>query len=163
MNAVDFSSVRYPTYSRSACSPAIAEDLEGLVLAAPGEVDLSARAYVPICGAYRLRHSVLKTIDGSPIEQIVLNFVEQGGDRLFSFNLKPDKDQVQRPKEPGRSPDPAAAAPGPAVADDYFVKGYFNIDALTFYTQFPRDAGHWVVYAVLKSYKSNSVEIKVQP
>jgi hypothetical protein len=148
-----------PSYERHPCSPEVSGNEPGIAINAPAKVDVAARGMLPICGTYRLTTTLLNELGTDPGDQTVLTFVDKRSNASFSFNLKPDKDRVEKDGDVGLQ---QQASPGPEVPSfEVLLTTHFNVDVLGHLPALegPRT---FIVYATLRTLKSRSIEIRIQ-
>lgn len=158
MKPDQFSKLALPSFDKSSCSPTIPDDFVGIKIEAPAKIKLERDSPIPFCGVYRLPATVTLDLSGSIIESIIVVVKDKKKHTPHSFNLKPDKDQIQ--EDPGGIEYPQIDE-DVSINTSGFDKGYFNIDLLTFYPDMPVNETTYIVYATLGEYISNSVHIQI--
>jgi hypothetical protein len=165
----DFSRTRYPTYEDGPCSPDPPADFRGLMIRLPRKVTIPAEGAVtlrpdtpllPVCGLLRLASAELDALGVESTKAVVLVFVDQETATPTTFNLRPDKPEVE-PEERKGLPDEGYLPSDPIVTDSV-VTEYFNVDAFMFCPDFPRKSARYHVHALLGKHRSNSVALEVE-
>lgn len=152
-----FFSVPLNSYSSTTCSPEFSERSgKGLLIAAPSVIDITRHSVFPLCGTLRLKARLMASLGDDPIEATVIVVVNMTENESMSFNLKPDKEPVE---EEGH-----VVLIDTDEYDEHDVReNYFNIDLRTFSQQLDSSLtpGFYAIYAVLESYKSNTIKVHV--
>lgn len=157
MNDDDFFSTTLNSYEPHACSPGLTQGgPEEISIAAPGRLDLATRRMFPLCGALRLSARAMATMGQDPIEATVVVVVDSHHNVPLSFNLTPDKEPLcDSEDQPAKNPE---------EFDEHDLRvNHFNVDLLTFSEALRRRLrpGRYVIYAVLGTHKSNTVQVEV--
>lgn len=154
MNEKKFFNVLSPSYSESDCSPGLADDFNGLLIAMPKKIDLSEHQEMPICASFRVSSDLVSQARGKLIEHTVIVFVNREAGRSLSLNLEPDKEPIDHE-------DGVLDVASDERGDSYVVNMYFNIDVFNFFPDFPRHKADYLVYATVLNVRSNAIETSI--
>lgn len=154
MEQDDFFNLSFPTYAKSHCSPSFPREFRGLKISMPLKINLTETEQIPLCGAFQISSKTDKKAEGKLIKSTVIVFVNKETNETFSVNLIPNKEPVTQENISL----PLSTA---AVAEEYTVRQYFNIDVLYFSTDFPKKSASYAVYATLLDIKSNVTETQI--
>lgn len=150
----DFFNLSFPTYAKSNCSPSFPREFRGLKISMPLKINLTETEQIPLCGAFQISSKVEKKSEGKLIKSTVIVFANRETNETFSVNLIPNKEPVTQ--ENISLPQSTAA-----VAEEYTVRQYFNIDVLYFSPDFPKKSASYAVYATVLDIKSNVIETQI--
>lgn len=149
LNDAAFAGLSLPLYEKSVCSPDIGDAL-GLRVAAPRT--LAPVGAFPLSGTLRLPLDEARRIQPNAIEAVTVVVVDVARREPFVFTLVPDKEPAVEPESDDESP--------PAKPSTAKVSEWFNVD-LRHFQDLPRHPGTYVVYGILRGYRSNVLEVVI--
>lgn len=145
-----FERVPCGTSRENACSPAMADDFRGLLLAAPERVTCSNDAVLPVAGAYQFDARFVGRFR-SMRSEITLVAIDTKTHAARSANL------LKR----GYKARPSGLDPSDPDLDSTVVTGWFNLDLLLWIKGFPREPARYHVFATVGDVVSNVVTVAV--
>jgi hypothetical protein len=143
-----FERVRWGTFEENACSPGLADDFRGLLLAAPERVTCSEDAILPVAGAYQVDARFLNRFRSMKSE-ITIVAVDAKTHAPRSANLL----------KKGFKSRPSGFDPSDPALDSTVVTGWFNLDLLRWIKGLPREPARYHVFATVGDVVSNVVTI----
>lgn len=147
----DFARATARTFEMASCSPAIADDVRGLVIDGPAVIPLDDPPVLPVSGTYRVGAPFFNRFTSMQSE-IVIVAVDAATHAPRSTNLL----------RPGFRPVPAAFDESEEGWEEAVIAGWFNVDLFAWIPDLPRRPGRFHVFAVLGDLTSNALTLELR-
>jgi hypothetical protein len=150
LTMLDLSSAAMNRFEPCRCSPEVAHDFRGILLAEPPPIPASAGGPFPVIATYRVSARFASQFRSLHNEIIVVVVDARTHRPRITGLLRPDS----KPRESSFD----SKAPG---FDKMAMTGWFNLDLYTWMDDFPRAPGRYWVYAAAGDMVSNVVSVEI--
>ncbi len=153
------------TFEKSACTPKVDDDFEGLRIAMPARRAASQLERIPLCGIWSFSNATLARfpmVEDSLVWMVRCVETNESASGNFRVHRDPaTAAEMQKGAGEGDRAAPPGADSLPELGDeDIVTRGFFNFD-LGRVWQAPARPGHWRVHLALHEVQSNEVVFEV--